>query len=216
MRRPLSDARCARHPTPRPGAVPCGTRSAHLSLRRVRKTRAARATPRHAHAPSPGTNAACAKLQPVHSARRVERGVGCLAQHDAMRRASHSGGCGGPAGTQAGRHTRRDRWISLRKLPARRTHPQPSVARRASSGVEAPRSAVGAQDTWRTAQHGRRAADAAGDSVTRNSGRTSNPTPQRTARSGPVPSDAPRPRARLPHAAPAGCASSARPRCAMH
>jgi len=40
---------------------------------------------------------------------RVDRGVGCLAERDAVRRASLSRSCGGPRGTPAGRLDRRDR-----------------------------------------------------------------------------------------------------------
>jgi hypothetical protein len=40
----------------------------------------------------------------VHTARRVDRGAGCLAQRGAGRRASYSSGCGGPIREQDGRH----------------------------------------------------------------------------------------------------------------
>jgi len=83
----------------------------------------------------------------IHTARRVECAVGCLAERDAVRRASHSRNCGGPGGTPAGRHDRWNRERSRRKPPAREKCPRPSVARRASRGVEAPHSALGAQVT---------------------------------------------------------------------
>ncbi len=119
-------------------------------------TRAARGAPHPAQTPSLVASEERAALQPVHDARRVDRGVGCLAQRDAVRRASHSRNCGGPGPTLAGRHDRRNRKLSLRKPPARREPLEPRVARRASRGVETPRSAVGAQGT-RSAHSGLRA-----------------------------------------------------------
>ena len=144
-------ARCltrASRGTPQPAQAPSlVAREEPVKLRPVHKMRIARASPLLASAQFLVARAERAALQPVYRARRVDRAVGCLAERGAVRRASHSGSCGGPRGTPAGRHDRRNRESSLRKLMARRDLPRPSVARRASRGVEAPHSAVDAQGT---------------------------------------------------------------------
>ena len=126
--RPPPDGRCARHTTARSGAARCGDdgRARRRSGPTVQGSAAMPPIAGRAHA------------RRVHNARRVDRDAGSLAQRGAMRRASHSRGCGGLIGVQDGRHDRRNRKSSLRKLPARRERSGPSVARRASRGVEDP------------------------------------------------------------------------------
>jgi hypothetical protein len=132
--------------------VPCGRacparRAIDWHARRL--MRAPRDTPHPAQAPSGVARTEMRRrfCPRRHRARRVDRGAACLAERDAVRRASHSRSCRGPRETLAGRHHRRNRTSSLRKLRARRERRLPNDARRASRGVEARRSAVGAHVT---------------------------------------------------------------------
>jgi hypothetical protein len=127
--RPPPDGRCARHATPCSGAARCGQGGK---------------TPDIPGPPTMPLVAVTLHARCVHSARRVDRDAGSLAERGALRRAQQSGNCGGPRrdrpeGTSVG--TGRSHSESCR--PAGNSlDPVTPAARRAERG---PRSAVGAQ-----------------------------------------------------------------------